>query len=259
MGHVRSPSGATGSSTLAWLVPVLVAAGYFALDTLEAVARVWRKNPHVIANLDNAIPDDIALNRSSGEDHSILVSSNVGSPSFQQAVFAMQDVQTDVRKRRWILALLLGLFLMISFVDGLELIVANAPDGQALLYVFYYMHSLSLSLIAYSAMIHSRLQRIEHMGRRLITWLALTIVVTMVVATSAIMLLSQTLDASAAQQILSDPALIVFYGLAAGVLLRVQQYFHAVKMEGIDKWDTLSGIVVAFIALSQAMATSVFF
>jgi hypothetical protein len=258
LGHVRSPNSV---AMAAWLVPVLVAAGYFALDTLEAVARVWRTNPHLVAHGDNVVSDDIALNRSVGEDHNILVSGNVGSPMFQQSVFAMQDVQADVRKRRWILALLLGLFLMISFVDGLELIVATTAqqEAPALLYVFYYMHNLSLSLIAYSAMIHSRLQRIENMVRRLLIWWALTLVVSTIVATSAIMLLAQTLDAPGAKQILADPTLTIFYGLAAGFLLRVQQYFHAVKMDGIDKWDTLSGIVVAFIALSQAMATSVFF
>ena len=256
LGHVRWST---------WLFPVLTAIGYFAVDTLDGVARVWRKTPHIISDGGGAADgtaDDIALDRNSGEDRSVLVSSNVSSPSFQTAVFAMQDVQNDVRKRRWILALLLALFFVISFVDGLEIVagpIAGASESQSLIIAFYYMHTLSLSLTAYAAMIHCRIQRIEHALRRLSVWLLLTLCIVGVVGTSAMIPLADTLDAATAQRMLSDPVLIVFYGLTAGALLRLQQYFHAVKLASLDKWDTLAGIVVAFVVLSETMATSVFF
>jgi len=266
LGHLHAPAIGAQAGWALWLIPVLLASGYFALDTVEAVARVWRTTPYIIDDLapnGGQSSEDVALDRTSGQDLSVLVSSNVSSPSFANAVFAMQDVKIDVRKRRWILALLLTLFWIISFVDGLELISssggASGGEQQSLFIAFYYIHSLSLSLTAYAAMIHCRIQRIESARRRLTAWMLLTLCVVGVVGTSAIMALAGTIDAAGAQAVLLHPALIVFYGLAAGALLRVQQYFHAVKLASLDRWDTLAGVVVAFMVLSETMATSVFF
>ena len=260
LGHANGVSPAAAAAGNAWLVPILVAVGYFALDTVEGIVRAWRGGG--MDGGGGGISDDVALNRSAGVDHTVLLSTNVSAPNFQHAVFVMQDIQSDLRKRRWILALLLALFFVISFVDGLELIIAAATKmgaEEALLYVFYYMHTLSLALTAYAAMVHCRLQRLERTKTRWLVWFALTILVTLIIGVSAIMLLSGSLGALEAQRILSDPALIVFYGLAAGVLLRVQQYFHAVKLQSLDRWDTLAGIVMAALVLSETMVTSVFF
>lgn len=259
LGHLHMPPAAAAGAS-AWFIPVLLAVGYFVLDTVEAAARVCRKTPHITDSASDTahLSDDIALDRATGQDLSVLVSNNVSSPSFASSVFAMQDVRYDVRKRRWILALLLALFFVISLVDGLEL-VAQGTEANSLLVPFYYMHNLSLSLTAYAAMIHCRIQRIEHARTRLLTWALLTLCVVGVVGTSAVVPLSGTLSAAEAQRILLEPALVVFYGLAAGALLRVQQYFHAVKLASLDRWDTLAGVVVAFLVLSETMSTSVFF
>ena len=248
LGHVRWDSYAT-------LMLLLTAAGYFMLDCGDAIGRAWNTNPHIMGAHDGAVADDIALDRGRGEDNSVLVSNNVQGPNFAQSIFALQDLQKDMRKRRWILGILLVLFALISLVEGFELI--GQPDSEALV-ACYYIHIISLSLTAYSAMVHARLQRIEHKGRRLSIWIVLSAVVTLVIATGPIVMLASTISAQEAQVILKHPALIVMYGLAAGFLLRIQQYFHAVKQESIDKWDTLGGILVGFFTLSQAMATAVY-
>lgn len=243
---------------------LLTPAGYFVLDTLFAVGRVWHTNPNLMGQAPLATSEDILMNRERGEDHSVLVSSNVSALAFQQVGFAVLDWQKDLRTRRWILGILFGLFLVISLIDGLELVVVASAGADATtenmvaLILSYYAHVASLSFALYGAMYHARIQRIEKARWRMLIWAGLTLASVLTIGTSSIMLLSGTLSRAQAQALLTHPALIAFYGLAAGFLLRVQQYFHAVKMESIDRWDTFAGVVVALVTIAECMATSVY-
>lgn len=244
-----------------WLMKLLTAVGYLVMDACFSVATIWNTNPFIIDSDLGVVNDDIALNRASGEDHSTMVTTNASSPSFQQSVFGMQDHQKQLRKRRWILGTVIVLMGCISVIDGLEMLLVSQVEELFVLYSCYFAHIASLSLAAYSAMIHARLHRIETKSWRWFWWIVVTAVTMVAVGTSSIIILvfeGNGNAVSGATYLLSHPAVISFYGVAAGVLLRIHIYFHSVKSEGLSKRDTLWGLVIGLIVLAETMATSVY-
>lgn len=240
-----------------WML-LFVAAGYFLLDTCEVVARMWNNNPNLVANADYNVDEEIGLDEETGEIGTVAISNDLTSNDFQQAVFAKQDAHKNERKRQWMFFLLLILFAVICLVNGLYLIyrLPQTPLEKMQIIICYFCNAASMSVAIYGAMLHARVHRIEGKRSRIIWWTSLTILWSVIFFAPSIMVLANTpwqwVDA-----MVHNPILLAFYGLAAGAILKMQTYFHVLKVEQVDKRELLLGILVFFIAFGQSMATSI--
>lgn len=240
-----------------WML-LFVAAGYFLLDTFEAIGRMWHTNPNLIGAADYEVQEDIDLNEQTGEAGSIAVSNDLTGPEFQQAVFAKQDLHKNERKRQWMLFCLFILFAVICFVNGLYLIY-RLPQTQlerAQIVICYFCNALSMSAAVYGAMIHARIHRIEGMRTRLLWWASLTVLWSIIFFAPSIMVLAHA-SWDWVHAVVTNQILQALYGVSAGAVLKMQTYFHMMKQEHVDRRELAAGIAVFFIALAQSMVTSI--
>ena len=240
------------------IVTVFVAGGWYLLDACEAFARVWNTNPNLSATSDYMAPDDIALNRKSMEEETVVVTTDATSNDFSNAVFLGQDKFKDKTKRRWMLGVLLVLFAIVSFVNGLYLVYQYPQTTSEKIQVIacYYTNAILMSIAVYGAMIHARIHVVEEKRSRLVAWFGLSALWSIIFFGSALIVLVR-IDWSLAHSIIHSQYLVAFYGLATGAILKMQQYFHNMKSDGIDCSDTILGRLVLFIALAASVAVSV--
>ncbi len=142
---------------------------------------------------------------------------------------------------------------IVSLADGIHLALGEFDVPQIVAYI---VHAASMSIVICSGMIHAKVHRFE---RSLLWWLLFTLVWCLILFGSALeSIIGINIEMGTA--IVHHPALICFYGAAAGVLLRLQQYFHShgAKARDTDRRDLLGGVIVFTIALAQAIVTSIF-
>lgn len=240
------------------IVTVFVAAGWFLLDTCEAFARVWNTNPNLLAPSDYNAPDDIALNKNSMEEETKIVTVDALSHDFSNAVFLGQDKFKDKTKRRWMLGVLFVLFAAVCFVNGLYLVYQYPRTGKekAQVIACYYANAVLMSTAVYGAMIHARIHVVEEKRPRTLAWFGLSILWSLIFFSSAFIVLIR-LEWTVAYRIIHSEYLIAFYGVASGAILKMQQYFHNMKSDGIDCSDTIFGRIVLFVSLGASVVVSV--
>lgn len=250
IGHTAWPS-------TYWML-LFVAAGYFVLDTLEVIGRMWYTNPNLVAGGDYDLQEDVDLNEQTGEAGSVAVSNDLTGPEFQQAVFAKQDLYKNERKRQWMLFCIFVLFAVICFVNGLYFIY-RLPQTQlerAQIIICYFCNALSMSAAVYGAMIHARIHRIEGKRTRLTWWMALTFVWSVIFFAPTIMVLAHV-PWQWVHTVVTNQVLLALYGVCAGAVLKMQTYFHVMKQDNMDRRELVAGILVFAAALGQSMATSI--
>ena len=240
------------------IVTIFVAVGWYLLDTCEAFARVWNTNPNMLAPSDYNAPDDIALNRSTMEEEEVVVTTDPTSNDFSNAVFLGHDKFKDKTKRRWMLGVLFVLFAAVCFVNGLYLVYQYpvTPSEKTQIIICYYANAILMSTAIYGAMIHARIHVMEEKRFRLITWFGLSALWSIIFFGSALMVLVR-MEWILAFQIIHSEYLIAFYGVASGAILKMQQYFHNMKSDGIDCSDTIFGRFILFITMGASVVVSV--
>lgn len=245
----------------AQLMTVFVALGYFLLDMADTLGRAFNANANIVGPSDHSTADDVGLNRTTMETESVVVADDISSDAFAEQVFVVDDNWTDVRKRQWMLFTLISLLTVVCFMDGLQLIY-SAPDKYGLIaamIICYYVHVCSMSVTVFGAMIHAKYHTTENFypHRRIIWWGALTFIWFLIVTLSAIPTMIG-MSKETALFIALHPAVVAFYGMASGVLLRLQQYYGTVKLEASDRKELLLGSVILFASLFQSILTSQF-
>lgn len=235
---------------------LFILAGYLAMDTAESIGRAWNTNAGYIGPLDEQVDDDVALNREKMEENTVVVATNVGSTDFAEVVWTAEDAAKDKVKRRWMLGCLLVVLSFIAITDGLLLVFRNpqTTGSMVAIVIFYFVNGISMTVAVYGAMIHAKIMIIQERRRRLFWNLALGGFWCVVLICSSIPMLAraQLMTVSAAIQ---SKGFSAVYGLTAGCVLRLQQYFLNKKVERIDKQQTALGIVVFIVAAGQAAVT----
>lgn len=242
--------------THSYALVIFVALGYFLFDGAEGVARIWNTNTNWVGPADYDAPDDVGLNRQTMEVESIVVSDDLSGRAFQDDQFTAQADYKDTRKRQWMLVSIIVLFIIISTMDGIQL-VALAPPTAAII-TCYYINAAALSVAVYGAMIHAKFHVTEEDRPRLAWWVGVTVGWCVVFTLCSSLMALVGLQLSEARAMIQSEALIAFYGASSGALLKVQQYFHTMKMSTIDRRDTWLGIGVFGVALAQSMVTSIY-
>jgi hypothetical protein len=237
---------------------MFIAIGYTLFDLAELVARVWNTNTNYIAPEDDS-HDDISLNKKTLQADTVMVSEDIASDEFGYDQFRVQDTHKNEIKRRWILGSLMGIFTVLSLGDGL-LLVYNNPQTMTsfiLMIVFYFMTCSALSTSLYSAMIHAKLHVIEEVCPRLQIWIAITALWCAILFCSTIpLLVGVTLET--ARSIIENQALLCFLGIAIGAMLKIQVYFHNMKVSSIDRQDLLWGGAIFSFSIAQAIVSGFF-
>jgi hypothetical protein len=260
LGHV--------SSANVPLMALFIALGFFAMHAAQEVGQRWNTNAHFHGVSDYAARDDIGLHKESMTMDAVIVSSDLASPTFAQEHFEVYRQDKDERKRRWMLACLLLLLVVITFTDGLFLIyraspTAAAPGGalSVVLVICFYINVATMSLCVYGAMLHAKLHIVEDDRRRVGGWCALTALWSVVVfCNTAVMLLAGVTYGWVAGVVAMD-VLVALYGVAAGVLLNLAAYFYLYlkRVETVTtKGELATGILVFGVSLGQNVATSYF-
>jgi len=232
--------------------------GYFFFEICESISRIWNTNSSYIAPLDDQTNDEIGLNNESMEEQSVVVGENVSSNDFSNSVWMLQDAAKDKTKRQWLLAALLLTFCVISVMDGMLLIYRNPQDMLQTIgiLVSFFINGMSMSFAVFGGMIHAKFHVVEEERPRVAWWVFVTAVWSIALICSTIPLLCGCVTVSMAQGIVNNRVLLAFYGFAAGIVLKLQQYYHQQKVNDIDRKQTFVGLLVFFIALVQGVATS---
>ncbi len=233
---------------------LFILAGYLLMDAGDCIGRVWNTNVSYVGPLD--VSDDVALNREKMIENTVVVANNIGSNDFADSVWAAADAAKDKRRRQWIFGCLLVVFTFIATTDGMLLIFRNPQTTQSMIamVVFYFVNGVSMSAAVYGGMIHAKVMIIEDDRTRLLWNVGLVGFWCVVLICSAIpMLIGAQLSVITAT--LQSKAFSAVYGLTAGSVLWLQQYFYHQKLEMIDKCQTATGLVAFILAAGQAVVT----
>jgi hypothetical protein len=235
-----------------WFIGMFVCIGYFFMDASESIGRLWNKNDNYIGPTDYSAPQDIGLNKKTHVRDNIIVADDLTSSEFAHEVFLVEDDVKDLKKRQWILFVLLLCLFIISCVDGFHLAVT---PSSILLIVSYYVHGACLSVAVYSTMIHAQYH--TEATRRWFWWCMITLLWSLIFFCSAIFVLLP-IPSVLILDILNHKAFVAIYGFASGILLKLQHYFHGIHVETRDKNELWLGIGVFFAAVTIAMLTSIY-
>lgn len=234
--------------------------GYFVFEVCESISRIWNTNVQYISPLDDANAygqDEIGLNKETMEEQSVVVGQNVSSNDFSNTVWLLQDAAKDKRKRQWLLATLLVTFCIISVMDGMLLVYRNPQDTLQTIgiLVSFFINGISMSFAIFGGMIHAKFHVTEEERPRVLWWSFVTAVWSVALICSSIPVLAG-ISLQTTQDIVNNKILLAFYGFAAGMVLKLQQYYHQQKVNDIDRRQTVIGLLVFFVALAQGVATS---
>lgn len=229
--------------------------GYNVTHLAETLGRLWNTNENYEgpANDDN-FDEEYSLDRTHLEEQTVVITSNVGSADFAEQHWRNRDYTKQMRKRSWMLVLVIVVFAIISVMDGLLLVYRN-PQGetQVTLTIFaFYLNGYSMTVSVYGAALHAKWHITEE--RRWVWWSGLCLVWGAILLGSVVPVLANV-STQAAQSIISNMAFLAFYGIASGCVLRLTQYYGNHKARDISRSDALVGELVFWLATAQAAVT----
>lgn len=225
---------------------IFVLVGYVVMVCAEVIGRMWNTNVQYIGPVDSQVKEDLDVDKESMSEKSVIRATADQMPT---AIWVSQDVSKDTNIRRWIMGVLIVVFIMISIVDGIVLIFRSASVA---LVVCYYVNSIAMTIAVLSSMIHAKIHFKEYY-----VWCILSGIWCLSVFCSTIPVLANvSYDMSVL--ILENKVFIAFYALAAGCLLRLQQYYHnQIFQTTFDRKENCFGIIVFVLSATQAAVTSV--
>lgn len=233
-----------------WFIAQFVALGYVALDVGESFGRLWNRNEHYTPPSDHApLVEDIGLDKKTNTSHTIILEDDITSPQFAENLFIIQDSVKDMTKRTWMLTVLLLCLTIISCADGFHLTTTPMSPG---LLASYYVHGACLSVAVYGAMIHAHF----HLEWR--WWVLFSFCWSVIYFFSALFVVMDSPPQYLVLEILNHPGFVAVYGFASGILLKIQHYFHGMKIDTTDRKELWWGMFAFILATSISMATSVY-
>lgn len=250
--------GTVYSTLKAEIMAVFVLVGFFIVESVEALARVFGPNPHRTGPRDEDVEDDFGINPDSLERNAYANLTQLSGRNTGQGMHAISDNSYDNRKRRWILLMICLVFVFVAVVDGFFLIYRNPQDtGQvAGIVISFYINKMAQTAAICGVMAHAKIHN-ESAKTRLFWWIAISGIWCLMVFLSTIpVLCDATWDA--VRDVVEHPALSAFFSIAAGMILWTACYFRQRKLRKIDRKETLVGILVFFLAAGQSAMTAIF-
>jgi hypothetical protein len=240
-------------NTSSWLMLVFALAGYLLMDACEAVGRAWNTNPNYIGLIDNDDGcEEIGVNKETMERETVVVVTGIDKDNMANTVWKTQDANKNMRKRRWMLGVLFVVFAMITVSDGFLTISKIAANVPAVVICFY-INGIAMSGAIYGGMVHAHLQVEEE--HRVLEWCLLTGLWSLMLAAASI---PTILEVQNMAFIFAHPAYQICYGFALGPVLRLQQYYYNMQLNGIDKKELALGVVVFVVAAGQSALVGFF-
>lgn len=230
--------------------------GCLVLHSAEQIGRLWNTNVNYHGPLrDDCDNDDYALERTHLEEQTMMVVNNVGSHQFASTMWRALDYSKQMVKRNWMMWLVVVVFSLIAVMDGLLLVCRN-PQGETqvmLTVLAFYLNGCAMTVSVFGATLHSKWHVTEE--HRAAWWTALTLAWAAILVASVVPVLANV-SVETALSIISHRAFLAFYGLAAGAVLGLKEYYHRRNMSDIDRSEALWGEVVFWLAAGQAAVTA---
>jgi hypothetical protein len=227
------------------------------LLTAETIGRLWNTNPNYMGPMsDDSAHDEYALDRQRMEEQSVVIATNVGSTVFAENTWGNLDHAKQMRKRNWMLGVVVVIFTIISVMDGM-LLIYRAPRDElaiALTILAYYINGISMTLSIFGAALHAKWHVLEERRVRLGWWFALTLGWAAVTVGTAVPTVVGVTPEQA-QAVIAHRAFLPFYGLASGAVLVLFRYYYNRKMDNIERREAFWGEVVFWLATAQAAFT----
>lgn len=227
------------------------------LLTAETVGRLWNTNPNYMGpSSDDSAHDEYSLDRQRMEDQSMVIAANVGSPTFAENTWGNLDQAKQMRKRNWMLGVVVVIFTIISVMDGM-LLIYRAPRDElsvALTILAFYINGISMTISVFGAALHAKWHVLEERRVRLGWWLALTLGWAAVLTGTAVPAVVGV-SVEDAQAVIAHRAFLPFYGLASGAVLVLFRYYYNRKMDNTGRREAFWGEVVFWLATAQAALT----
>lgn len=239
-------------------MPAFFVAGYLLVELIEAFGRMYSMR-HQTGPDELEDYDEVGLNRQTMEINTMVVSDDLSSPAFMQEVFLVEAQCRNLLRRRLVLAALIGLFGILCASNGVVMVYLpfGVPIRQTGVVIFYYLNGVGMSVAVFGAMIHAQLHVKEAFRRRLLLWIAVSAVWSILFFCTALPVLVGV-QALLAKRFMLKFAVVAVYGLTAGALLKIQQYFHQMKSSGMDAKDTIWGLVFFTVALGLTVVTGLY-
>lgn len=227
------------------------------LLSAETVGRLWNTNPNYMGPTSDESPhDDLALDRQRMEDQSMVIAANVGSPTFAENTWDNLDRAKQMRKRNWMLGVVVCIFAIISVMDGM-LLIYRAPRDElaiAITILAYYINGISMTISVFGAALHAKWHVLEEQRIRLGWWYALTLGWAAILVGTAVPAVVGV-SVAEAQAVIGHRAFLPFYGLASGAVLVLFRYYYNRKMENTGRREAFWGELVFWMATAQAALT----
>lgn len=235
--------------------------GYLCMDAAEALLRIWQDNRNYVALVDDtpASLEDATLNKTQMAESEVVVLSNLSSADFAAQSWTLQDKRSEEHKRQWMLAALIFTLSIMATTDGLLLIALAPTADQDVLLICWYIHAVAMSMAVFGGMVHAKFHLIATRRERWFWWwLVAGAWWSIVVLVLAVGLPQWTsMAATMANAIIAHPAFLVIYGVAAGLVLKLQQYYYNRRLDPktTTKRDIGLGLLVFWLSAGQAAVT----
>jgi hypothetical protein len=225
---------------------ILVLVGYALMACVEIIGRMWNTNVQYVGPVDSQVDDELGLDKETMTTKPVV---ECTKKNMSTAIWQGQDVSKDRRIRRWMLGTLFVVLVMISIVDGILMVFRTASVA---LVICYYLNSIAMTVAVLSSMIHAKIHTEEYY-----VWGILAGIWCLAVFCSTIPVLANV-PYSVSVMILENKVFISFYALAAGCVLRLQQYYHNQIFRAVfDRKENCFGMIVFVLSAAQAAVTSV--
>lgn len=224
--------------------PVVVGVGFFVMLCVQKCAQSWRDDPYTTTDtFDGELY--YCVDRESTQIKTNAVQENLLSPEIPEEERRLTLELNELRKRRKIAALLFVTMLCTAVIEGLLL-----PLGDTVVVAMFYASKLLQTLALSVAWVHAFLHAPEE-GR----WPWYFILSLVWCVTCALSTLPGLLDFVAPAD---NVALLLFYALAAGIVLWVAQYFIFIDRTENNMRRTVSRLVVFGVVFVATWVTSFF-
>lgn len=234
---------------------IFVGIGIYLAYGAEMISRIWNTNPQYIASTTEA--DDIGVNHEEMIDQSVIVAKNLGSNESANMLWTVQDAAKEQRKRMWLMGSLLVVFSVISIMDGMIPIYRNpqSTTDQVMTIIAYMVNGIAMTAAIYGSFLHAKLHVHEVKRTRILVWTALTLYWSIVLICSAVPVLVGVSQATV-KGIAENMTFLAFYGIAAGCVLFMHEYYHIRKAD-CDKKQIVVGYIVFGLCMGQACVTGI--
>jgi hypothetical protein len=230
-----------------------VLVGYILLEMLDGIGRMWNTNDNYTGVHDDAVQEDLMLDKDHVEEKEVVHISNVTSAEFAESQWAMEDWAKDNRKRHWLLAALMTVFGITVTIQGMLVVYRGGWNNVAVIFC-YYVNGIMLSIGVFAAMTHSKIHLDENRRKARFWWCLLTFIWAALAILSSVPTLAN-ISITSASIVLQNRVFLCFVGVTSGVMLRLQFYYHSRRLIDATWQSTLLGLLVLTVTATASFVT----